>query len=53
MAVDGLFERVSKEQDGRLDIMVNNAYAGVDVSSMEKRYGGDEIIVFKNICLSL
>uniref|UniRef100_A0A914UM67 Dehydrogenase/reductase SDR family member 1 n=1 Tax=Plectus sambesii TaxID=2011161 RepID=A0A914UM67_9BILA len=28
--VENLFERIKKEQDGRLDILVNNAYAAVD-----------------------
>ncbi len=27
-----LFERVQREQNGRLDLLVNNAYAGVQVS---------------------
>ena len=26
-----LFEKIDKEQDGRLDILVNNAYKAVDV----------------------
>ena len=29
--VDKLFERISKEQDGRLDVLVNNAYSAIDV----------------------
>jgi dehydrogenase/reductase SDR family protein 1 len=29
--VEGLFERVKNENNGRLDILVNNAYAGVDM----------------------
>ena len=28
--VEALFERIKKEQDGRLDICVNNAYAGIN-----------------------
>jgi len=28
--VEGLFQRIAKEQDGRLDILVNNAYKGVE-----------------------
>ncbi|CAF1100933.1 unnamed protein product [Rotaria sp. Silwood1] len=28
--VEALFQRISKEQDGRLDILVNNAYKGVE-----------------------
>ena len=27
--VEGLFERIKREQNGKLDICVNNAYAGV------------------------
>ncbi|XP_013859974.1 dehydrogenase/reductase SDR family member 1 [Austrofundulus limnaeus] len=27
--IEALFERIKREQDGRLDILVNNAYAGV------------------------
>lgn len=30
--VKELFDKVSKEQNGRLDVLVNNAYAGVQVS---------------------
>lgn len=29
--VEALFERIKEEQNGRLDILVNNAYAGVQV----------------------
>ena len=29
--VRALFEQIKKEQDGRLDILVNNAYAAVNV----------------------
>lgn len=29
--IEDLFERIKREQDGRLDILVNNAYAGVHV----------------------
>ena len=32
--VKQLFEKVSKEQNGRLDVLVNNAYAGVQVSQL-------------------
>jgi len=28
--IESLFERIAKEQDGRLDILVNNAYKGVE-----------------------
>jgi len=28
--VEGLFERIKEENNGRLDVLVNNAYAGVD-----------------------
>ena len=28
-----LFERIKEENDGRLDVLVNNAYAGVDMIS--------------------
>ncbi|XP_072479684.1 dehydrogenase/reductase SDR family member 1 [Notamacropus eugenii] len=38
--VRSLFERVDREQDGRLDILVNNAYAGVQsiLSHMKKPF---------------
>lgn len=29
--IEELFERIKHEQNGRLDILVNNAYAGVQV----------------------
>lgn len=29
--IEELFERIKREQNGRLDILVNNAYAGVHV----------------------
>jgi NAD(P)-dependent dehydrogenase (short-subunit alcohol dehydrogenase family) len=29
--VEQLFDRVSREQDGRLDVLVNNAYSAVKV----------------------
>lgn len=29
--IEELFERIKREQNGRLDILVNNAYAGVQV----------------------
>jgi dehydrogenase/reductase SDR family protein 1 len=29
--VENLFERIKSEQNGRLDVLVNNAYAGVDM----------------------
>jgi NAD(P)-dependent dehydrogenase (short-subunit alcohol dehydrogenase family) len=29
--IKALFEQISKEQDGRLDILVNNAYKGAEV----------------------
>lgn len=29
--VRNLFEQVDREQNGRLDVLVNNAYAGVQV----------------------
>lgn len=29
--VQSLFEQVDREQQGRLDVLVNNAYAGVPV----------------------
>ena len=30
--IEQLFEQIKREQNGRLDILVNNAYAGVQVS---------------------
>ncbi|CAF2582195.1 unnamed protein product [Rotaria sp. Silwood2] len=32
--IEALFERIAKEQDGRLDILVNNAYKGVELLLM-------------------
>lgn len=29
--IEELFERIKREQNGRLDVLVNNAYAGVHV----------------------
>lgn len=29
--IEELFERIKREQNGRLDMLVNNAYAGVQV----------------------
>lgn len=29
--IEGLFGQIKREQDGRLDLLVNNAYAGVQV----------------------
>ena len=29
--VEALFEKVKNENNGRLDVLVNNAYAGVDM----------------------
>lgn len=34
--VEALFDRVSREQNGRLDILVNNAYAAVKVRCIEE-----------------
>lgn len=31
--IEELFERIKREQNGRLDILVNNAYAGVQVQN--------------------
>lgn len=33
--IEDLFGRIAREQKGRLDILVNNAYAGVNVSSTQ------------------
>uniref|UniRef100_A0A8C4QDF0 Dehydrogenase/reductase (SDR family) member 1 n=1 Tax=Eptatretus burgeri TaxID=7764 RepID=A0A8C4QDF0_EPTBU len=40
LEIQSLFDQVKKEQNGRLDILVNNAYAGVDVlfSNMGKPF---------------
>lgn len=32
--IEGLFEQIKREQNGRLDILVNNAYAGVQVGTL-------------------
>lgn len=29
--IEALFQQINREQDGRLDILVNNAYKGVEV----------------------
>jgi len=42
--VENLFERIKKEQNGKLDVLVNNAYAGVNqifTSSGKKFYETD------------
>lgn len=35
--IEGLFEQIKREQDGRLDMLVNNAYAGVQVPRSQGR----------------
>jgi dehydrogenase/reductase SDR family protein 1 len=49
--VEALFERISKEQDGRLDILVNNAYKGVEaiMSSAGKKFWELEPEIFDDI----
>lgn len=32
--IEALFEQIKREQNGRLDILVNNAYAGVQVGEL-------------------
>jgi NAD(P)-dependent dehydrogenase (short-subunit alcohol dehydrogenase family) len=32
--VENLFKQIDKEQNGRLDVLVNNAYKGVDVFTL-------------------
>ena len=48
--VEALFERIRKEQGGRLDICVNNAYAGINsiVESSGKKFHeqGPDLIEF-------
>uniref|UniRef100_A0A8C7Y9Z4 Dehydrogenase/reductase (SDR family) member 1 n=1 Tax=Oryzias sinensis TaxID=183150 RepID=A0A8C7Y9Z4_9TELE len=38
--IEELFERIKRDQDGRLDLLVNNAYAGVQniFDNMEKKF---------------
>ena len=36
--IKDLFEQITREQNGRLDILVNNAYAGVHVSGTTLEY---------------
>ena len=36
--VKQLFERISEENKGQLDILVNNAYAGIDVNILIIKY---------------
>ena len=33
--IEALFERVTREQNGQIDVLVNNAYAAVTVSNMK------------------
>ena len=39
----GLFDRIKSENDGRLDVLVNNAYAGV---SLIDKSTGQSVSVF-------
>ena len=34
--IKALFERVSQEQEGQLDVLVNNAYSGVKVCDKDQ-----------------
>ena len=48
--VKQLFETVKKEQNGRLDVLVNNAYKGVQVSqwlSLILQYISSELSLFR------
>ncbi|XP_032421431.1 dehydrogenase/reductase SDR family member 1 [Xiphophorus hellerii] len=49
--IQALFERIKQEQDGRLDILVNNAYAGVpDIfDNMGKKFWETDPSVWDNI----
>ncbi|CAF2104625.1 unnamed protein product [Rotaria magnacalcarata] len=49
--VEALFERINNEQDGRLDILVNNAYKGVErlLSVTGKPFWEDDPDVFDEI----
>ncbi|UJR31080.1 hypothetical protein I4U23_018589 [Adineta vaga] len=49
--VEELFERIAKEQDGRLDILVNNAYKGVEpiLSTSGKPFWEVEPTIFDDI----
>lgn len=38
--IKDLFEQIKREQNGRLDILVNNAYAGVHVSYAQQSWRG-------------
>lgn len=33
--ISGLFQKIQNEQNGRLDILVNNAYKGVNVINLK------------------
>jgi len=49
--IEALFQRISKEQDGRLDILVNNAYKGVEplLSASGKKFWETEPEIFDEI----
>lgn len=46
--VEALFERIKEEQNGRLDILVNNAYAGVQVRHTIEASFKEDASIFKH-----
>lgn len=44
--IKDLFEQIKREQNGRLDILVNNAYAGVHVSYTQLSSRGTFLSLF-------
>uniref|UniRef100_A0A3P9KEQ6 Dehydrogenase/reductase (SDR family) member 1 n=2 Tax=Oryzias latipes TaxID=8090 RepID=A0A3P9KEQ6_ORYLA len=49
--IEELFERIKRDQDGRLDLLVNNAYAGVQniFENMEKKFWETDPSVWDSI----
>lgn len=48
--IKGLFDRVSREQEGKLDVLVNNAYSGVQVS--DKNHLNSKNIIMYNLLIT-
>lgn len=50
--IKDLFEQIKREQNGRLDILVNNAYAGVHVSYTQLSSRGTLLCLFRQLFLN-